>query len=393
MDAPDAAGVVLNVLAFVGASAYLLFHADEQRNSPVETRLTGTITLLTGLIAVRGTRWAFDLEPLRRIEEALAATMPLAALIVAEGLMRRHAPGWMKRTFLLGALLFALLALLRPDALDRTVAIALGTFVAGGLAATAILLVSRNRSALAPAENIAIGALGLGLVAALPFVASDFLYAAGIAPLRAGGLALLIFVYAVVRLGAGGGGGRDVLMDMAIALFGAGAAFLTFIAVMGAPDLTTGLSFLLVILGLVLVILIVQGLRERDAALNRNGLVAALADAPARPLDAFIDRVLDAPPLASANLLEGLALADYDGAALRESLAAAPVASLGEARALGAGGEPLAALIEAHEGTHAVLVSQEPLRLLVVNLPDLSAGRDVALHLKLLHKLAAGAAR
>jgi len=393
MSAPDAAGVILNVLAFVGAALFLLFHADERRNSPVETRLTGVITLLTGLIGVRAARWALDLDMLRRIEEALAAAMPLAALIVAEGLMRRHAPAWMKQLLLFGAIAFGLLALARLSSMDRVVVVALGTFVAGGLTATALLLVSRNRRALAPAENAAISALGLGLVAALPFVASDFLFAAGVSPVRAGGLALLIFVYAAVRLSATGEGGRAVLLDMALALFGAGAAFLTFVAVMGVPDQTTGLAFLLVILGLVLVILIVQGLRERAAMRGRQALLTALAEAPARPLDAFVDRVLGSPALDAAALLEGPALADYDGAALRESLAALPAASLEDARVLGAAGGALAALIESHEGTHAVLVSEDPLRVLVVNMPRFAAGPDVALQLTLLHKLAAGAAR
>jgi hypothetical protein len=393
MSAPEAAGVILNILAFLGAGLFLSFHADDRRNSPVETRLTATITLLMGLIGVRTVRWALDLDMLRRLEEALAAAMPLAALIVAEGLMRRHAPAWMKRVFLGGAVLFAALALLRPASLNSFTVISLGSFVAGGLAAVALLLALRDRRELAPAENAAISALGLGLVVALPFVASDFRFAAGLSPVRAGGLALLIFIYAAVRLAVAGAGGRAVLVDLAIALFGAGGAFVTFVAVMGMPDAATALAFLAVILGLVHVILIVQGLREREAAFARLSLIAALAEAPARPLDAFIDRLLGAPALERAVLLEGPALADYDGAILRESLAALPAASLSEARGLGPGGAALAALIEAHEGTHGVLVSEEPLRVLVVNMPALSAGPEVSLQLTLLHKLAAGAAR
>ena len=199
MSAPEAAGVILNILAFLGAGIFLSFHADDRRNSPVEVRLTATITLLMGLIGVRTVRWALDLEVLRRLEEALAAAMPLAALIVAEGLMRRHAPAWMKRVFLAGAVLFATLALLRPASLNSLTVISLGSFVAGGLGAVALLLALRDRRQLAPAENAAISALGLGLVVALPFVASDFLFAAGLSPVRAGGLALLIFIYAGSR--------------------------------------------------------------------------------------------------------------------------------------------------------------------------------------------------
>ncbi|MDX2234280.1 MAG: hypothetical protein NW200_07260 [Hyphomonadaceae bacterium] len=391
MSTADAASVILNLLAFTGAGAFLLFHADERRRSPVDDRLSALFMLLMALVAARAVRVMFDLFALRRLEEALAAALPLAALVLAEGLMRRHAPGLMKRALLAGAVIFAALAFVRPAAFDLAFVAALGLFVAGGLSATALLLGLRDRRTLAPAENAAISALGLGLVVALPFVAVDFLHAAGLVPLRAGGLAMLIVVYATVRLVSTGGGGQAVLVDMGLALLGASGAFATFAAVMGAPDVVTGLAFLSVIFGLVLVILIVQGLREREATLGRQALLQTLAEAPSGPLDAFIDRMLDSPALQNATLLEGARLADYDGDALRASLAAQPVASLTDARARGPAGEPLAVLLDSHEGTHAVLISDTPLRVLVVNMPDLAAGPDVGLQLTLLRKLAMAA--
>ena len=54
--------------------------------------------------------------------------------------------------------------------------------------------------------------------------------------------------------------------------------------------------------------------------------------------------------------------------------------------------EPLAALLDAHEGT-AVLLSETPLRVLVANMPDFSAGPEVAPQLALLAKRAVAAGR
>lgn len=391
MNTAEAAGILLNILAFVGAGAFLLFHADERRRSPVDTRLSAVIVLLMGLVGVRALRWALEAPVLRRIEEALAAAMPLFALLLAEGLMRRHAPPLMKRVLLFGAIAVALAALVRPSSTEFYFTVALGVLAAGGLAATALLLFLRDRRSLSPAENAAISALGLGLLAALPFVAGDFLYAAGYSPWRGGGLGLLIFVYAVARLTVTGEGGSAVLADLALVVFGAGLAFLTLITLVGTPDLVTGGAWLLVILGIVLVILIVQALRERDAAIGRQALLTALAEAPSRPLDAFVDRVLDSPALQRAAALEGASLADYDGALLRRALDEKPVISMAEARLLGAAGEPLTALMDAHEATHTVLISMQPLRLLMVNMPGLSSGPDIAVQLTLLQKLAAAA--
>lgn len=388
MNTADAASIVLNILAFVGAGAFLLFHMDERRRSPVDARLSAVFVLLMALVGVRATRWAFEEPFLRRIEEALAAAMPLFALFLAEGLMRRHAPDWMKRVLLFGAVGVAAVALLRPRSVGMEFTVVLGVLVAGGLAAVALFLYLRDRRSLSPSENAAISALGLGLLAALPFVAGDFLYAAGLSPWRAGGIALLIFVYATARLTATGVGGSAVLADLALAVFGAGVAFMTLVALVGPPDLVTGGAWLLVIFALVLVILIVQALRERDTAVGRQELIAALADAPAAPFDAFIDGVLASPALQRATVLEGANLADYDATALYGAFKGGPVITIQEARTMASPGEPIAALMETHEATHAVLLANAPLRLLVVNMPGLSSGPDIATQLTLLHKLA-----
>lgn len=392
LTAQDAGGVVLNILAFAGLAAFLMFRADARRNSPLEARLFAVFSLLLALVGVRTLHWAFQIDVLQRPEEALAAALPLGALVLAEGLQRRHAPGVLKRFFLGGGLLLALVALVRPASLDLPFMIAQGAFVAGGLFCVAVLLTLRDRKSLAPTENAAIGALGLDLAAALPCVASDFLYAAGGSPVRAGGLGLLIVVYAAARLSSAGADGRGVLSDLLLAGLSALVAFVTFVAVLGAPPLMTGLAFLTIILGLVLVILIVQALREQDMSRRQAVLLTALAAAPEGPLDAFLDAVLDIPALKSAVVLEEAALSDYDGASLRSVLSASPAASLPELKSLGRPGEPLAALIEAHEGTHAVLLSDRPLRLLCVTMPELGTGPTVQLHLQLLQKLAWAAA-
>ncbi len=161
----------------------------------------------------------------------------------------------------------------------------------------------------------------------------------------------------------------------------------------GPPDLVTGGAWLLVILALVLVILIVQALRERDATAGRQELIAALARAPAGPFDEFIESVFASPSLQRASVLEGASLADYDADKLRAAFATDAVLSLAEARLMGGVGEPLVALMETQEATHVVHLGDTPLRVLVVNMPDLSSGPDIATQLTLLHKLAVAAGR
>lgn len=385
--------VALNLLAFLGACAYVLAQTRARDASPVDQRLAALFTLLMTLVGVRALRWAWEVESLRRIEEALAALAPLFALLLAEGLMRRHAPGWLKRVIAGGAVAVMLAGLLRPDAWALPFAWVLGAWMLLALGAVALLLARRDQSTLSRTENGAIGALYGGLLLALPLAATDFLAAAGVSPIRAGGLGLLVVTFAVARLTAHGGGGADVIRDLLWTFLAAGLAFFTFIFVFGAPDPLEALNWFALILALLLAMRVVQFLREQRAARVRTPLWRALAEAPSGPLDAFLDRVLAAPELENARLLEGEGLHGYDQTALLRVFSGAPVVSALDVRgARGGAYEQLGVLFDEHQATHAMLLTQAPMRLLLVNLPRVGGGPDVALQLRLLAKLAAEAA-
>ncbi|GAM96609.1 hypothetical protein U91I_00228 [alpha proteobacterium U9-1i] len=379
--------VALNVLALIGAAAYVL--AQTRGASPVDQRLATLFALLMVLVGVRAMRWGFDLEVLRRVEEALAALVPLFALILAEGLMRRHAPGLMKRVLVAGALVFAMAGLLRPVSAAPAFAWMLGGFVALSLAAIAWLLASRERASLSRAENAAIGALFVGLVIALPLAATDFLAAAGVSPVRAGGLGLLVFIFAVARVTAHGGGGLAILFELLWSVAAAVLAFAVFAFVFDMPSTLVALRAFAIMLSLVLLFRIVQAVREQRLARRRVSFWRALAEAPSGDLDEFLDRVLDAPELERARVLDGPALAGYDQSALLGVFAGAPVLNVAETRGVQGGAlEQLGVLFDEQEATHAVLVTQSPMRLLFVNMPRVGGGPDVDLQLRLLAKLA-----
>lgn len=391
MNPADAASIVLNVLALTGGLAFVLFNSASQRSGPVGTRLSWALALLMVLIGVRAVRWAFGLDDLQHLEEACAALVPLAALIVAEGLQRRHAPAWMKLIALYGGIGFVIFAIVRPNGADVGFAVALGSFVALSMAGVALMLFLRRRATLSTPENNAISALGFGLVMALPFQASDFLYAAGLSPIRAGGLGLLLFVFSAARLNATGAGASVLLADLAWAVIGAGVAFLTFIAALGVPSLMIGIAWYLIIFGLVCVILIVQGMRERDLSQRRNSMLEALADAPITSARSFAEHIFSAPEWRRSIVLDAAALADYDPAHLRAQFATHPIAHVRQTNSQGAPTDPLAILLDSHEATHAFLLTSNPISLLLVTLPAHAIGPDGDLTLRLAQKLASAA--
>ncbi|MGE0742731.1 MAG: hypothetical protein AB7O98_15435 [Hyphomonadaceae bacterium] len=388
MDASNAS-VALNLLALLGAAAYVFAQTRAPGASPVDIRMASLFAALMVLVGVRAARWGFDVEALRRIEEALAASIPLFALVLAEGLMRRHAPGWLKRGVVLAALAFMLAGLLRPTAAAPMFAWLLGGWVAVSLAGVAALLALRDRASLSRGENSAISAMSVGLLLALPLVASDFLAAAGVSPIRAGGLGLLVFIFAVARVTAYGGGGLGVLRELFWTVAAAGLGLLVFLFVFGWPRSMDLLLWFVLILALVLVFRIVQYLREQSQARSRASFWRAFAEAPTDTIDAFLDRMLAAPELEQAHVVEGAKLAGYDTAALARVFAAAPVLSAEDARGVRDGAlEQMGVLFDEHEATHAILIGETPLRLLFVNLPRIGSGPEIGLQLRLFAKLA-----
>jgi hypothetical protein len=315
----------------------------------------------------------------------------LAALIVAEGLQRRHAPGWMKRLVLVGGALFVGLALLRRPEHATPFAIALGSFVGLSLLIVALMLFLRRRATLSRAENNAISALGMGLVLALPFQASDFLHAADMAPIRAGGMALLLFVLAAARLDVTGAGASGLALDLVWALAGAGIAFGVLALTVPIDSLADGLAFFLIVFALVCVILIAHGLRERKLSAARQGMLTALADAPLTPADAFVEHILSAPEWRDGAVLREHALIDYQPDRLRALFSANPLIDARVLAEAGAAAGPGAFLVEAHEATHAIALSTHPLVLLLVCLPAHAASSESDLTLRLAQKLAAAA--
>jgi hypothetical protein len=274
--------------------------------------------------------------------------------------------------------------------LAATFAVVLGIYVAGSLALLGAWIAKRDRASLAPAENAAIGAFAAALAFALPLSATDFLAAQGYSPIRGGGLALLVLVFAAARVTATGGGGAMIVQELVWAIAAAGFGFLALAFAFGSlADAEANVRLFGLLLSLVLFFRVAQNVREQRRARMRASLWRAVAEAPTDRLDAFLERVLATPELRGARLLEGADLADYDGAALGAAFADTSLVAAADAKArTGVAGEQLRVLLDACEATHAAMISKEPLRLLLVNLPRLGAGPDADLQMRVLAKLA-----
>lgn len=106
---------VVNLCAAIGlAVAMIALHRRDPRG-PLTRRLLFVLALAAVLFVSRGIAWWSGNDQLDRLSMLPAATVPLGALIVTEGMLRRHAPRALKIAAVTGAILLGLLGAFGPE--------------------------------------------------------------------------------------------------------------------------------------------------------------------------------------------------------------------------------------------------------------------------------------
>ena len=134
------------------------------RDDGLSRRFLFGLRVLAVLLACRILDWTTGLALFRFVTIAAAGLLPLAALLLTEGLLRRHAPFALKFFAASGALLFLLLALI-PESLAEPWRMAmLLAFQFGGFVAIGWLVMTRDRDSLSAAENRTVERMALSLL-------------------------------------------------------------------------------------------------------------------------------------------------------------------------------------------------------------------------------------
>src|ERR1700750_1768648 len=148
---------IVNLCGAAGlAVAMIAFHRRDPRG-PLTRRLLFLLGIVAALFLIRGVAWWSDSPSLDWLSAIPAALVPLGALIVTEGILRRHAPRPFKRIAVYGALLLGLGGALGLESWAMPYAIALVLFQLAGFAACVLLLAARDRSQSLASENRGIG--------------------------------------------------------------------------------------------------------------------------------------------------------------------------------------------------------------------------------------------
>ncbi|MGY8668131.1 hypothetical protein Q3C01_38000 [Bradyrhizobium sp. UFLA05-109] len=370
------ANAIVNLCGAIGLFvAVLALHRRDAR-SPLTRRLVIALGIVALLFLVRSTAWLTGSTLLDDLSVIPAALIPFGALIVTEGMLRRHAPRAIKLAVIVIAVVLGLGGALGLGHFDRAYAVALALFQLGGFAACAYLLANRDRHSLLASENRSIDRMTVGAVIVLPFIVTDFRALMPDMPVKLGALGALLVVTAVLIAGSSGEARwHGVLLTMlrlvTSALLGLAAAFV-------APDVDAAqlARFCAIAVSGVLTIGLMTDTLRAYLESRAPGVLSSVAISPATTRGQLIAELLRHPLFESARRYREEDLAAYDPLLLRNRLATHRVLRRSDAPwghpPIDPAVERLVSLMAAGSATHLVVLSSDPVDILVLAVPVIS---------------------
>jgi hypothetical protein len=384
---------IVNLCGAIGLTVAMMTLHRRDARSPLTRRLLLALGVIATLFFVRGAAWWSGNALLDRISLIPAALIPLGALIVTEGILRRHAPRQVKIVIVLGGIGLGLGGAFGLERFATLYFVLLSLFQLAGFATCGWLLATRDRTTLMASENRSIGRLAVGALIVIPFIATDFQVLAPDIPVRLGALGALLVVTAILIAGGGAETRRQALLMTALrlsssALLGAAAAFVS-PDVDGAQIIRFGA---IAISGVLTIGLMVDALRAYFES-QVPGVLDSVAASPARTRDQLIAELARHPIFESARRYRENELAAYDPPMLRDFLSTRRVLRRAEAPWGLTSSDPAVeravSLMAANSATHLIILSHDPIDVIVLAVPVISADPATETALALVRRLLA----
>jgi hypothetical protein len=384
---------IVNLCGAIGLSVAMLTFYRRDRRSPLTWRLLLALGLIATLFLMRGAAWWTGSTFLDRLSLIPAALIPLGALVVTEGILRRHAPRVVKIAALTGGIVLGLGGAFGLERFATPYALALSAFQLAGFAVCAWLLAARDRAALMASENRSIGRLAVGALLVIPFILTDFRTLFPEIPVRLGALGALLTVTVMLIAGGGAETRRHGLTMMALRLIS--SALLGIAAAYIAPDVDAAqvIRFCAVAVAGVLTIgLMTDALRALFES-QEPGVLNSVAASPAQTRDQLIAELAHHPIFESARRYRENELANYDPPLLRDFLSTRRVLRRPDAPWGLSTADPaierMVSLMTASSATHVIVLSHDPVDLIALAVPVTSADPATETALALVRRLLA----
>ena len=317
-----------------------------------------------------------------------AALIPLAVLLLAEGLLRRHAPLWAKTLIGGGTLVFGLSAFWWSSSIDPARLVALLVFQTGGLTLGGWLVLTRDKASLSTAENKMAERVALSLLLLIPMAAADFLVLYLGLPAQISSLGVLFMCWLVVSLGRSESQHRAPLVSFLVIVLAAGLSA-GFVALMTGMNRDGAILSLAVILAAVMVAVLFIEARALRAEDRSQTLLRYLAEDRSPDALSFLRGLQSHPLVGGAVVIDPAQLADLDATVLARIFAAAPVLRVADPPfTSGAEHDHIAHLFRLFDASHILIVDDGPLLLVALSMPALGLSQRAELELAVVQRMA-----
>jgi hypothetical protein len=364
---------IVNIAGALGVGISIAtFHARDP-DGAVTRLLNASLSVLFGLLLLRGLHWWTGLGMFENLALACAALVPLAALLATEATLRRHAPRRAKLVVLLASAVLAAAALTGWHGSTRWFDMALAMAQLGGLAIATWLLFRRDRASLTDAENVTVQRLLLAMGLCAPLILTDFRVLFPGLPVRLGALGVLIAVSLMVVAASTSSSRRQLLILMAWRIGAAallGCAAVHFLPDPGPADYA---RFAAVAVSGVLAIGLMTDALRGVFETKAPGILAAISTGTGETRAALLAELHRHPVFSNAKRLGATELAAFDPLILAPALAGRGVIRISDwpwAMAVhDPAAERLLSLLRSHGATHLITLATTPLDVVVVQVP------------------------
>ncbi len=356
---------------------------------PINRRFLFGVRMTMVLFAGRALMILTGIEAFRILVLFAAAVIPLAVLLLTEGLLRRHAPPLVKAVIGVGAVLFAVMSLWYSDSIDPARLYALLAFQLLGFVLSGWLIVARDKAALSAGENAMVVRLGLSLILLIPLAAGDFLLLSIGLPIQFSALGVLILCWLAIGLGRTYLGHRATMVNLAVMV---GAAvivggMLGFFAQHGRDGFLLTIAAVMTTVFVVAILTDARALRLEEQSL---GLLRQLATTRTDDPMTFLRDLQDHPRVEGAVVVSAESLEGLQDDVLDAIFAAAPVLRRVDPPQLGpVADDHIAYLFARYSATHILLAVPHPRVLVALSMPSLGASPSAELELQVVQRMAA----
>lgn len=387
--APMLTQLYLSVAALLGLLVVQRMLVRRDAWDPINRRFLFGLRVTMVLFLGRVLMVLTGIEAFRILVLFAAAVIPLAVLLLTEGLLRRHAPPFVKALIGGGAILFALSAFWYSDSIDPGRLIALLTFQIIGFVFAGWLIIRRDRASLTSGENAMVVRLGLSLILLIPLAAGDFLLLYSGLPVQLSALGVLILCWLAIGLGRAGQGHRATLASFALMVAAAliAGALVGLFAGLDRDGMLLSVAIIMASVFVVAILGDARALRQEEQSL---GLLRHLAGADTGDAMGFLRSLQSHPLVEGAVVINAESLSGLQDNVLEQIFAAAPVLRRADPPALGpVADDHITYLFDRYSATHVMLGMAQPRVLIALSMPSLSASPAAELELQVVQKMAA----